>query len=99
VKAENHYILKHLDNPTRILFWDSNEVLLLVFPFFLGVLVGSMILMLAGVIALPAFRRVKKLYPKGFLLAWMYWSLPYCYVVKFNRWKSLPPSYLMEVVL
>jgi type IV conjugative transfer system protein TraL len=99
MESENHYILKHLDNPIRILFWDTGEFMFLALPFFAGILLSSVLVIVLGILLFPFYKRFKRRFQRGHLIALTYWNLPYTALKHTKRWKKIPPSYLSELVL
>lgn len=90
-----HVILNHIDSPIKILFWNRGELLMLMGPFFLGLLSDFFI---EGVF-LSLFNwwvvsKYKSLFGKGQLQSVMYWHFPHAK----KRLKKIPPSYIREYV-
>ena len=93
VKYEDHRILQHLDNPKRILYWTFDEVVLMVTPFFLGLIFQhafiGVVVSIAGTLLLRKFKQ-----KVGFenLRRVMYWYLP----LKNKNLRGIPPSHIRE---
>lgn len=86
-------IFKTMDNTPRMLFWEIDEFIVMAAPFFLGMLVGSVILMLSGFVLRKFYNRWKKRYPRGLLRHTMYWNMPTATLNKAGIFKRLPASH------
>lgn len=86
-------IFKTLDNTPRMLFWDMDELLMVMVPFFIGGVLGSYLIMLSGFVIKKFYRRSKKRYPKGLLKHIIYWNIPTNVCIKAGIFKSLPHSH------
>ncbi len=92
-----HYIFKSLDNPIRILFWNVDEFLLIVIPFFIGLIFGSVVVSVLTIsIVIYLYKKFKKRYRKLYFSHLMYWNLPTGKMKKIGIYKSLPFSHIRE---
>lgn len=69
-------ILAHLDSPVRLLFWTLDEMAVMVFPFFIGILCNSLVIIVLGFFLSRAYRRYKRRYSARKIKALLYWHLP-----------------------
>lgn len=95
---QHQKIYKTLDNVPRVLFWPIDEFLVLVIPMFLGVLIGSFLLMVLGIALKPFYMKAKKAFPKGSMIHRLYWRLPKSAFNRFNVLKRLPESCLRRFI-
>lgn len=86
-------IFKTMDNTPRILFWEIDDFLVMSAPFFMGILAGSICLMLSGIVLKKFYARWKKRYPRGLLRHTIYWHMPTKAVNKLGIFKRLPQSH------
>lgn len=92
-----HYIFKSLDNPMRILFWNVDEFLMFVIPFFLGIIFGNVIISILIIgLVIYLYKKFKKKYRKFYFSHVMYWNLPTQKMKKMGIYKSLPFSHKRE---
>ncbi|MFI5343138.1 MAG: type IV conjugative transfer system protein TraL [Chlamydiales bacterium] len=82
-----------MDNTPRMLFWGIDEFVIMVSPFFIGLLVGSVPVMLSGFFLKGFYRRTKKRYPKGAIRHSLYRNLPHWFFKQSGVFKRLPPSH------
>ncbi len=93
--ADNSYhVLKTLDNPPRILFWDVYEFLAIAVPFVVGMGVASIAIMLSGIPLKILYKKFKKKSPYISFSQRVYWYLP-----KNKKLKNIPPSHQREFIL
>jgi type IV conjugative transfer system protein TraL len=72
-----HVVLKHLDNPIRILSFSVPELISWLSPFFVGSLFDSMFVMpVIGLGVVFVCKRFLKRLPRFYLIRFWYWSLP-----------------------
>lgn len=57
----------------RLIFWRIDEALMLIIPFSLGVLFGSLLLMIAGFFTAVFYRRIRKRNKEINFRALLYW--------------------------
>lgn len=94
-KYEDHRILQHLDNPKRILYWTFDEAVLMVAPFFLGMIFQHAIFgVIASIAGTFLLRKVKQKMGFENLRRVMYWYLP----LKAKNLHGVPPSHIREYV-
>ena len=86
-------IFKTMDNTPRMIFWGVDEFIIMTVPFFLGVLVGSLLIMLSGFVLKRFYSRWKKRYPRGLLKHAFYWNMPTKAFNKAGIFKRLPQSH------
>lgn len=85
-----------MDNTPRMLFWGVDEFMVMAIPFFLGIIFGSVVIMLSGFVVRNFFCRWKRRYPKGVIVHVFYWKLPTQAFMRFGAFKSLPHSHLRD---
>jgi type IV conjugative transfer system protein TraL len=68
-------IKKTLDNAPRLVFWRADEALIVLIPFSLGVLFGSILLMIGGFVCALLYRRIRKQNREINVKALLYWYL------------------------
>lgn len=91
---DNHnQIYKTMNNTPRMLFWGIDEFLIMAVPFFIGLLIGSIAVMLCGFVLKGFYRRTKKRYPKGMIRHSLYRNLPDWIFKRIGVFKRLPPSH------
>jgi type IV conjugative transfer system protein TraL len=86
-------IFKTLDNAPRMLFWEIDEFIVMAAPFFLGVVVGSLCVMLSGLLFKKFYSRWKRRYPRGLLRHTLYWNIPTRAFNLIGIFKHLPQSH------
>lgn len=70
-------LLKHLDDPVRIVSVSVNDFIAYMLPFFIGIAFDSLtIIPLTGMVVVYLSKRFLKRFPKYFFIRYMYWSLP-----------------------
>lgn len=79
-------VLAHIDRPIRLLFWTLDEMVIMMLPFLMGLLLGSVVVMLGGVVLYRIYRKYKRRLSLSRVRALMYWYLP-------GRWRTMLPSY------
>lgn len=82
-----------MDNTPRMLFWEIDEFILMAAPFFLGVAVGSVSVMLSGIVLKKFYSRWKKRCPRGVLRHTIYWNIPTHSLRVLGIFKRLPDSH------
>ena len=85
-------ILKHLDEPVRILSFSIGDLVGYLAPFFIGSLFDSLFVVpLIGIASVFLAKRLLKRLPRFHGIRFLYWSLP---TRRFNRMLkvNLPPS-------
>lgn len=85
-------VLKHLNNPIKILSFSLHDLALYLGPFFLGSLFDSMfIIPVGGLLIAFTLKRLFKRLPRYYIIRFLYWTLP---TSKYNRLLKtvLPPS-------
>ena len=76
-------LLKHLDNPVRILSFPVSDIIAYAVPFFVGTLFDSLLIVPAGGIGLVLIaKKILKRFPRFYGMRFLYWSLP---TQRFNR--------------
>ena len=90
---DRNHVPQYLDEPTRVILWTVDELILFVTPFFiLFFIFDQMILGIATGIALVlGLRKLKGEQGHYFLYSIAYWHFP-----AMVRFKSTPPSYYRE---
>lgn len=73
---DQHLVLKTLDNPIRILFWNLPDFMMLILPFFVGMLFESTLLFLVGIALRIILKRALRRQRKGSAKLWVYWHFP-----------------------
>ena len=92
---DQHQLLRHLDDPLRLLKWTVDEALLLILMPFLGLAIESMIFGIVGAaLGFWTLRKIKKTVGVGRLRHAVYWYLPH----NSRRLRHTPPSYRREYV-
>lgn len=85
-------ILKHLDEPVRILSFSISDLVGYLAPFFVGSLFDSLFVVpLIGIASVFLAKRMLKRFPRFHGIRFLYWFLP---TRRFNRMLkvNLPPS-------
>lgn len=85
-------ILKHLDEPVRILSFSVADLIGYLTPFFIGSLFDSLfVIPVIGIASVFLVKRMLKRFPKFHGIRFLYWSIP---TRRFNRLLrvNLPPS-------
>lgn len=91
-------LVNTLDNPQRILFFRLDEFLLMVTPFFLGLLLDSLLVLCLGFALKIPISRFLKAMPRGSVSSRVYWMLPHATLAKRGKFSSLPPSHIREFI-
>ena len=84
-------LLKHLDSPVRILTLSVNDFMGYVIPFFIGVMLDSVLIVpICGLIIIHFLKKVLRRLPQFYLVRRTYWALPTRRFNKFARisWPS-----------
>jgi conjugal transfer pilus assembly protein TraL len=83
-----------LDEPTRILMWDANQVGIAVACVFLGVMLRDPItwIVIGVFVAFAVGKLTGGKHPR-FFVHWAYWRLPFR-----SGFKRTPPSWLREYI-
>lgn len=90
---DRYHIPQHLDEPTRIILWTIDEVVVFIVPFFV-LLWGfdqTILGVITGVVLVLGLRKLKGEQGHYFLYSIMYWHLP-----AMVQFKSTPPSLYRE---
>jgi len=90
---DKSHVPRYLDEPTRIILWSVDEVIIFVVPFFI-LLWGfdqTILGVVTGVVLVLGLRKLKGEQGHYFLYSIMYWHLP-----AMVRFKSTPPSLYRE---
>lgn len=99
-KFDQHVIIQTLDNSPRVLFWDMDEFLVLFSPLFIGVALGSILVMGVGFLAKPLYMKIKRRSKRGFIFRHrLYWLLPKSLFVSCGVLKRAPASYIRTLSL
>ncbi len=92
---DQHYLLNHLDKPTRFLFLTVDEFLAIAVPLFSGIVVGWGTSGFLGSLAgYSALRILKRRFKGGTIRQAMYWYLP----TSRKQMKVYIPSYVREYI-
>ena len=86
-------VLKHLDEPMRMLSFSIGDLAAYLIPFFVGSLLDSLFIVPGlGIIFVVILKKVLKKFPRFYAIRYLYWSLP---TERFNRMMkmNLPPSH------
>jgi hypothetical protein len=59
----------------RLVFWRVDDALILLIPFSLSVLFGSLLLMIAGFVSVSAYRKIRKRSGGMNFKTFLYWRL------------------------
>lgn len=92
-------IIKTLDNMPRMLFWGIDEFVIMFAPVFLGIVMGSVVVMVSGFFAKYFYSKQRNRFPRGYIRHVLYWSLPKDVFIKFGALKQVPPSHVREYTL
>ena len=93
---EKNFVFKTLDNMPRMIFWGVDEFVIMAAPFFIGLLFGSVFMMLSGLVLKKFYCRWKKRYPRGLIMHALYWNLPTRAFIRFGVFKRLPHSHVRD---
>jgi type IV conjugative transfer system protein TraL len=83
----------------RMLFWEIDEICVMIAPFFLGICCGSFLLALMGFIVKPFYTKMKKKFPQGTLKPKLYWHFPTKVLKNAGMIKNLPESHVRNFFL
>jgi type IV conjugative transfer system protein TraL len=76
-------LLRHLDNPVRILSFSVNDLMGYMMPFVIGALFNSLLVIpTIGLIIVYFGKKALRRFPKFYLIRSLYWSLP---TSKYNK--------------
>lgn len=76
-------VLKHLDEPVRILSFSIGDLIGYLTPFFVGSLFDSLFVVpCLGIGCVFVIKKMLKRFPRFYAIRYLYWSLP---TGKFNR--------------
>ncbi|MCK4934345.1 MAG: type IV conjugative transfer system protein TraL [Simkaniaceae bacterium] len=93
MSCDQHIILKHLDNPVRILSFSLQDIVIYALPLFIGALTDNMLSVpIVGFLLIFLAKRVLKKLPKFYLIRFFYWHLPTKQYNKLFK-TNLPPSH------
>ena len=100
MNAENR-IIKTLDNPLRLLFWDLRESMLLIFFVSLGGFLGSLTIILFGIALWWFSRQFNKLAKKKGITPfhYVYWHVPTKVLRRSGNFSSFPCSHKRKLIL
>lgn len=88
---DRYAIPRHLDDPELIGFWTLDEFLVMVIPFFWGIVAGHVVFgLVLSTLAWFGYRKARAGRQMSWLLHFGYWHLP----GEFFALKSFPPSHL-----
>lgn len=94
-ELEAFYIPKHLDDPERWLFWTVDEALVLIAPFFLGVMLNFYLIgMIMSITLYLLYRKFKSTGANNLIQYMIYWYFPHY----MSGLKHTPPSYIRTYV-
>lgn len=69
------YMPRHLDDQATILVWPADELMPLFALLVVGVLINQKVIcLIAGIVAVRFFRKMKEGTPEGYLLHALYWT-------------------------
>lgn len=89
-----HIILNYVDTPLKILFWTMPELLLIITPWFVGLIINQLMLgVIVSIFNFWANKKYQQWFGKGQFQAVRYWFLP-----ADPKFKTLPPSFIREYV-
>lgn len=86
-------VLKHLDDPVRILSFSIGDLIGYLAPFYVGSLFDSLFMIpVLGITSVFLLKKGLRRFPRFYSIRWLYWSLP---TRRFNRLMKvdLPPSH------
>jgi type IV conjugative transfer system protein TraL len=93
---DHHVVIKTLDNPPRILFWEADEFIMIAAPVFIGIALGSLLVVFLGLFLKPTYARLKKRLGRGRIQRVIYWNFPKDAMGQLGVFKKLPPSHVRE---
>lgn len=101
MSISEHRIIKTLDNPSRFLFWDVGECMMLAFLLLLGGVLESLILMFSGVLFWFLFRKFKKSNRERGITPfhYFYWNFPTKVLRRSGKFSSIPSSHKRDIIL
>lgn len=96
-----HKIIKTLDNPTRFLFWNASECMILILACILGGALESLTVVLIGGALWYSFRKINRIALKKSVTPFhfLYWNLPTSVLKKSGKFRALPCSHKRDIVL
>lgn len=87
-----HVMLNHVDTPLKLLLWTVPEILMMIVPFFLGLMLEQLLMgLLVSIAYFYIYKKYQRKFGKGQFQVVNYWYFP-----TGKRFKTLPPSYLRE---
>lgn len=94
MSMNRHFILNYVDTPLRLLLWTVPEILMLIGPFFLGLILEQLTLgFVTSILYFYGYKKYQQKFGKGQFHAVKYWYFP-----TDGRFKTLPASYLREYI-
>lgn len=91
---DKYYIPKYLDEPTKLIIFTIDELVILVIPILIGLFTDKLLLGLTMGFGLMSL--LKKL--KGEEGHYFIYHLLYWYVPQLVKLKSTPPSYIRDIL-
>ena len=93
-ESEMYYIPRKLDDPERILFFSTDEVMVMMFPFMMMYLMLDSLLLglICGAFALYSWKKFKGSEQANLHVYIMYWFYPGGLL----KLKATPPSYIRK---
>ena len=74
---EEYYIPKHLDSPSKIIFWQVDEFMMFFAPIMLGLFMDKLLVSsIAGILIYMQWKKIKGLGKGNTPLFFIYWFLP-----------------------
>jgi type IV conjugative transfer system protein TraL len=98
-EINRHIILKNLDNPPRMLFWDLDEFMLIAGPVVLGLFYSNFYIAASGFVVKKIYSKLIKGLPKGTVLHKIYWYFPSAFIEAIANVKNLPESFKRRLTL
>jgi type IV conjugative transfer system protein TraL len=101
MNISEHRIIKTLDNPSRFLFWNVGECIMLALLLLIGGALESLIIMLSGVFYWFLFRKFKKSNrEKGITpFHYFYWNFPTTVLRRSGNFSNIPCSHQRDIIL
>jgi type IV conjugative transfer system protein TraL len=91
--SQNPYLLNHLDDPMRFLFFTLDEFFVLAIPLFVGMFIGKMFLgAFCALVLYQVLKGIKKAFKNANFRQLTYWFLP----TPKTTFKVYVPSYYRE---
>ncbi len=77
MSGEKFFIPRHLDDPPRFLFWSIDDAMVMIFPLFVGIILGFVISgVICSVFLYRTWRGVKGSGGVGIVQCLIYWHYP-----------------------